>query len=269
MIRILLGTPTANDTVHMTYCSSLLRLTKAFHEQRPGVDFAVQMTSGSLLENQRNALATKVLLDPEFTHLLFVDADMGFSPSLIAKMLDFNRPVVGCIYPRRVLNAQAAYEEAKVRASAGDAFLAGQGFVGDGWLVPEPGPKEKRPRYRVTQGFVRAETLGTGIMLVQRSALQQMREMFPELWVEGSTGPYEPYSWCAKGVFQCFARMQREDKLYISEDLAFCERWTKGCGGELWASVSEPIEHVGRHVFRGAYADKLRLQYEKQSARRS
>ena len=37
---------------------------------------------------------------------------------------------------------------------------------------------------------------------------------------------------------------------YLSEDFAFCKRWTD-IGGEIWADLQSCLDHVGPSVFRG------------------
>ena len=51
------------------------------------------------------------------SHLLFIDADMGFDPKLIVDMVELDQPVVGVIYPKRKLDL-TKYETA---IAAGDA----------------------------------------------------------------------------------------------------------------------------------------------------
>src|SRR5260221_10260862 len=50
-------------------------------------------------------MATTIWYDsmPDFTHLLFIDADMGFPAELVLDMLMFDEPLVGTIYPQRHL----------------------------------------------------------------------------------------------------------------------------------------------------------------------
>ena len=38
---------------------------------------------------------------PSYTHLLFIDSDMGYAPTLIDKMINFDKPLTGCVYPKR------------------------------------------------------------------------------------------------------------------------------------------------------------------------
>jgi len=37
---------------------------------------------------------------------------------------------------------------------------------------------------------------------------------------------------------------------YLSEDFAFCKRWTD-IGGEIWADIQSSLDHVGPSVFHG------------------
>ena len=44
--------------------------------------------------------------------------------------------------------------------------------------------------------------------------------------------------------------MIAEDGTYLSEDFAFCKRWTD-MGGEIWADLKSKLNHVGPMTFRG------------------
>ena len=39
-------------------------------------------------------------------------------------------------------------------------------------------------------------------------------------------------------------------RTYLSEDFAFCKRWTD-IGGEIWADLESRLDHVGPPVFHG------------------
>jgi hypothetical protein len=210
MTRMLLGTPTYDNRVHSTYALSLLDLKEACR----GIELVPCLTAGTVIEKQRNAMATRVLTDASFTHLLFVDSDMGFRPSLIEKMLAFDHPVVGCLYPWRGKDK----------------------FVEEASIVPGIAP---------VSGFFQVRLIGCGVMLVQRRALELMRERMPEIWATSAEdSPYRAYPWCASGVLQCFSSVQQHTGWFLSEDAAFCARWG-ACGGDIWACGSEPISHAG------------------------
>lgn len=238
---MLLATPTADRQICAELYSSVLKTVLAFGQHHPNVGFGFLITDGALVSTQRNVAATRMLVDEQFTHLLFVDSDMGFRPDLVAKMLAFDRPVVGCMYP--------------LRRQDSNSTAASLRYVLESAPISET--SDSKPRYRVHNGFVRTSALGTGIMMIKRSALQEMSAKFPALWTKENRLGDETYDWCNDGLFQCFAPFARPDGFYISEDAAFCHRWTEGCGGELWACVTEPVSHVGRTVFTGAFIDKI------------
>jgi hypothetical protein len=43
---------------------------------------------------------------------------------------------------------------------------------------------------------------------------------------------------------------------YLSEDFAFCKRWTD-IGGEIWADIQSSLDHVGPSVFHGDIASQF------------
>jgi hypothetical protein len=50
--------------------------------------------------------------------------------------------------------------------------------------------------------------------------------------------------------FALFECMIGEDGTYLSEDFAFCKRWTD-MGGEIWADLNSKLNHVGPMAFCG------------------
>ena len=98
-MKILIGTPAAGEMVTTTYCESLFWLFDHFRTNHPDIRLDHKFTSLALLPYMRNFFASRVLNDPTFTHLLFIDSDMGFSPTMVEHMIALDKPVVGCIYP--------------------------------------------------------------------------------------------------------------------------------------------------------------------------
>ncbi|MFZ0606764.1 MAG: hypothetical protein WAM75_03675, partial [Xanthobacteraceae bacterium] len=50
--------------------------------------------------------------------------------------------------------------------------------------------------------------------------------------------------------FALFECMIAEDGTYLSEDFAFCKRWTD-MGDEIWADLNSKLQHVGPMTFSG------------------
>lgn len=53
-----------------------------------------------------------------------------------------------------------------------------------------------------------------------------------------------------------FNKIELEDR-ELSEDLSFCYRWTKQCGGRLYANIHHPIAHMSSMELTTCYGDSL------------
>lgn len=56
----------------------------------------------SLITRARNTLVAQFITVPQATHLMFIDADIGFEPELVHRMLTFDEDVVGGMYRQRL-----------------------------------------------------------------------------------------------------------------------------------------------------------------------
>jgi hypothetical protein len=215
---LLIATPTHGGQVTTHYAESMSRLlveTAGRYRVRHG------FIDGAMVAWARNAFVTAVLSRPAVTHLLFIDADMGFSPGAVTRMLDSGKPFVGCICPARSLDNGRLH------------FVAADRLIGE----PE-------------DGFVRTERIGMGLTLLRRDVLERLSSAHPELW--SPAGRRYAAMGVGERVFQPFRAMLDVSGLELSEDLSFAKRWTD-TGGEIWACVDEEITHVGQMAFTGAF----------------
>lgn len=222
-MKLLIATPTFDGKIDCETYLSIVSLLNAAIEHRLG-PVMVQTKTATLIDRARNIFASMMLNDPSITHLLFIDADMGFRPEAILRMLSFNKPVVGIIYPQRKTPLK---------------FVASEQIM----------------RSTLTNGFVRAGHVGTGIMLIQRSAIEAIRDTHPELYLPNGHASYADAG--APGpILQAFAPIREDNGVVISEDISFCMRWT-ATGGKIWALTDEVIHHAGRQVVKGKFSDHM------------
>lgn len=175
----------------------------------------LMMFSAADIEDIRNLFVTQWYdAEPDYSHLLFIDADMGWPPALIRDMLQFDRPLQGVLYARRQMPASV---------------------VG---TAPEGhGMKD------VHNGFMQATGLGCGVMMIQREVIRRMIEKFPELIDETDSYLLRASEGKLKRMLRVFDKI-RTQELRLSEDMSFCQRWRE-CGGDIWANVAHTISHVG------------------------
>lgn len=256
--NVMIATPTGDEKLTSSYTVSLLRLYRTFAAQCPGVDFTVDISSGSDLPFLRNLFASRFLNDPSFTHLLFIDSDMGFSPNLIYKYLNLGKPFVGALCPSREYKLEGAKAALEHAASLDEFTALAVNYICAESLVSERGTGDGggAPKLRVEQGFVRATRIGTGITMVTREVLDAIGRRHPDLLLPDGAKRYRDRG--VEGpVLQCFTPFANDDGEMFSEDISFCERWRRA-GGEIWVCVDEPITHVGGQNYTGRYLDRMR-----------
>jgi hypothetical protein len=260
-MKILIATPAYGGQVTTTFCESLIALRAHFRQKHPHIRFEHKFLSLSLLPFTRNLFANMVMQDDSYTHLLFIDADMGFEPSLIEHMIAADKPIVGVMSPFRKLELDKLYalgdeiaDPAVARLVAIDYVNASAvDFVDGATRDGEPRPSSNL----VIDGpCIRVRDIGTGIMLVKREVFDSLRQRYPELMCQATESFYAKFG-LDGGILQCFQPMPDEHGVYAGEDTAFCRRWVEGCGGEIWAVVTETIVHVGTEKYVGNFLTKL------------
>jgi hypothetical protein len=258
-MKILLATPAYGGKVTTTYCEAVTALIDHFADKHPHIRFEHRFLSLSLLPFMRNVYANLVMQDESFTHLLFVDADMGFAPSLIEHMIAADKPVVGAIYPHRRFDLATFYALHGEIADPAVARLVAIDYAGSVELVDGAsgnGEPRSASNLVIDGRCVRVRDVGAGIMLVRRDVFDRIKASYPQLWCEAVEHTYGKFG-LTGGVLQCFEPMPDEHGHYCGEDTSFCRRWVQGCGGEVWAVVTETIIHVGTEKFVGNFLAKL------------
>ncbi len=245
--HILIATPTHDRKVTVDYLNSVFGLQKQARLRRPEIELTLSANSYASIDLARNVMASYVLEMPRFTHLLFVDADQGFPPDALFAMLDFDKPVVSVVGPRR----DVSFERLWRTAQQIDSWQKMQSLALDYYQDFATGPDG---HIEIVDGFARVKGSPSGVMLIQRAVIERMAEL-PGLVVES----FEPL--LADGLsgrlVQPFRPMVLPDNRMLGEDLSFCRRWIEECGGEIWASVSHEITHVGIVPLKGRFADRF------------
>jgi hypothetical protein len=251
-VKILIATPAYGGVVHTAYHEAVLSTVLSFQQNFPGISFETRTLSLSVISMARNVLASMVLNDRSFTHLLFIDADMGFQPSLIARMLAFGKPVTGIVAPQRRLSYEAYHKVRGTIVNPAIAKAAANDYVGS----EEDLLRNAAGEIEVVDGFIPVSRAGTGIMLIERSVFEAMRDRYPKLWLAQTDEKMRRIG-LEGGLLQCFDPLRDQNGVGMGEDVSFCLRWTIDLKGEIWANIDEPIVHVGQDNYTGHYLSKL------------
>ncbi|MBZ9974001.1 hypothetical protein [Mesorhizobium sp. BR-1-1-10] len=189
----------------------------------------------------RNYLLTNFYYNkPDCSHILMIDSDMGFSPDLIAAMLALEKPVVGTLYPRRLIDLRKLHSLSKLPFQK--AFARSLEFVG---TIIEPRQE--------MSGFVRVSLCGTGVFLVSRDCVTEIIEKLPET-VNRSRYKNNKYTAQFDSFLTPFSKIVTPD-VDLPTDFSFCHRWAQQCGGEIWASFDRKVAHAGDMTVSAAYSE--------------
>ena len=253
--RILIATPCSGESVTTEYLHTIVQLVG--WSTRPSAGFSLNLLTLSLsdLHKARNYFAASFMKESTYTHLLFIDADQAFHPRLISKMLRLDQPFVAALCPFRTMDMRRFHELSRRFDDPALAERLSLDFVAAGSIVGESvdgGP----PAFTVTDGFIRAKSVGAGVALLKREVFEKLRDGYPELMTRADQLPYSTLG-ITDPVHQCFAPLQGDDGSFLSEDMSFCRRWDK-MGGKIYVCVDEEIAHVGRKVYRSSYIERMK-----------
>ncbi|MGJ5178059.1 hypothetical protein ACQR16_08180 [Bradyrhizobium oligotrophicum] len=245
-IHLVIATPCFGGQVSSIYASSIFALQRELRSTS-NVDLTVHMRDGdALITRARANLVTLFLNDPTATHFLFVDADIGFTPRQVFRLIESGGDVVAGVYPIKKVNWNKARRA--ISANRMDVPAASLDYVLE---------IENPDQVVVVNGFTRVRYAGTGFLMIRRRVLETMithpahapLQFFREHSQDALAGSPNRFA-----LFECM--IDPDTGTYLSEDFAFCRRWTD-IGGEIWADLDSRLDHVGPSVFHGNVASQF------------
>ena len=253
-IKLVVGTPCFGGQLSTLYFGSMFKLQRELRAF-PNVELAVQIRDGdALITRARANLVSLFLDDTEATHLLFIDADIGFEPDQVLRLLTSGADVVAGAYPIKRINwgkvrKVVECERPKPQAAALDYVIE----------------LEDSDSVAVVSGFARVRYAGTGFLMMRRRALEKMCEHYTALKFRREHSIGDPLAGSPNrfALFECM--IDPETGVYLSEDFSFCKRWTD-IGGEIWADLESRLNHVGPATFYGDVATQFSVAQPSEAA---
>jgi hypothetical protein len=233
--------PCLRESFYTSCVRSLFKL--AVESARQNWSSSLATVSYADIVEARNVLLTHWFDKTDASHLLFVDTDMGFEPQLIFEMIEFNKPVVGVVSPKRQLNLKQLSEAIAAEQPIEKAIASAHDYI------------VQRPSRRSTarNGFLQVDGCGVGILLILRSCVETMVHKLPDIVDEQPSGSLVQAEKSGR-LIRAFDFLTIGG-IRLSEDFSFCHHWREKCGGEIWVNISRPITHVGLQHFTARYAD--------------
>ena len=191
-------------------------------------------------------MAAALLAHPQATHILFIDADIGFPPPQVFRLIDADKDVIAAVCPLKSID----WDKVRTAAKAGVADLQAAAL---GYVVRFLPTADKS--VEVEDGIAKVAYGGTGFLLIKRGAMQRLVDAHPELRAKMGDMGDTLASPEAAMVFDTM--IEPRTSQHLSEDYAFCRRW-RDLGGDIWADFSARLTHVGHAAYSGSLVEAMR-----------
>lgn len=234
------ATPSYGGTLGSLYVRSLLDLANLAWTH----GFAMQtrfLDGDSLIPRARNRLAAEFLADSRWTHLLWIDADVGFSPEAALRLLLAGRDVVAGVYPYKNDGWPAQGLAQPLPAGATQADF-------DAVHARYPLNLHPTPTQADADGFVEVLDAPTGFMLIARHVFERMATDMPQLRYRPDAGAHANAHLPHWRFFDTL--VEPDTGRYLSEDFAFCRRWQQ-LGGRVFVDLHSRLSHQGHKTWQG------------------
>ena len=240
-------TPSLDGKYFHNYVLSVMNLVNQY--QRDGLKLQVFLQRGeSLITRARNNCVADFLANPDWTHLCWVDSDIGFSIEALNRLLLSDYDVAAGVYPLKyeswpatglptgLMKAEFIANYAHYTVNLNDADENGEAHI------------------RVNaDGFIEMEDAPTGFMVIKRNVFERMIKAYPELQYTPDDLGKEDLGLHYR-FFDCF--VDPISKRYLSEDYGFCRLWT-GLGGKVYIDAYSNLTHQGSKLYEGPFAQTL------------
>lgn len=217
--HVMLATPSYTGALAASHTASLVQSIWALKEAGIAVTH-VLMAENCHVDDARNLILTE-FMDSECSDLIFLDADVAWSPPDLVKLIRYqDAPVVAGVYPRRAM-------------AADDPFP----------VLPY---REDKNIFSRRDGLVRVSGLPTGFMRIRRDVIEAAILVNDHRRVKMDN----------RLVTIVFERTLEDGKRW-SGDYAFC-RLVNEMGFKMYCAPEMRLLHEGTHEWSGCLGDHWR-----------
>ena len=171
------------------------------------------LTNESLITRGRNICAAE-FLNSDFSHMMFIDADIEFTPDDVGKLWAMQEEFAVGVYPMKKPGARYAAWHADELITDLDQF----------------------------DGPICVDYAGTGFMLLSRYVFEKLAADSPDIvrYEEGQVGE-----------ISAFFQDPIDGGIHLSEDYFFCQQWRIYGGGNIWMDPTVRLKHIGTYTYDG------------------
>jgi len=233
--KIMIGTPMYGGMATHAYIGGLLSNFEILRQNDIKVDWNL-MGNESLITRGRNYIADH-FLQSDSTHLMWIDADIGFERNAILKLINHDEDFVGAAYPKKMIDWERIRTTSILSTNPNNIRDHGSSYVVN-FLDNEHNINKTNDK-----GLVEMRHLGTGFMLVTKKVFKKMRSNCRQARASN-------FGQFANWYTEYFKTDLDEDGILQSEDWVFCNQW-RDVGGKIWLDPTIKLDHVGTYIYEG------------------
>lgn len=254
--KIFVATPMYGGQCHGMYTKSSCDLAKITQHYQIETKF-FYLFNESLITRARNYCVDEFLRS-DYTHLMFIDSDIGFDPNDVVTLAALADPedqdpktrkeIICGPYPKKTIaweKIKRAVDKGFADTNPGDL----EKFVGDYVF----NPTDEQSEIRIDQP-VKVLEGGTGFMMIQRSAFEKFDKAYPDYSYRPDHIRTKHFDGSREIMMYFQALIDPRSKRYLSEDYMFCQ-WMRDIGVNTWLCPWMKLTHAGSYIFGGSLAD--------------
>ena len=246
--KLFVATPMYGGMAHGLYIKSSLDLQNVMNKYGIETKFSF-LFNESLITRARNYLVDE-FLRTEYTHMLFIDSDIGYSAQDVIAMMALDKDVIGGPYPKKAINWENVIEAVRRDPSIDPKEL--EKLVGQYVFNVVKGTRS----FTVTEPLEVLE-IGTGYMMIKRGVFDKMKDAYPQIHYKPDHVGQANFDG-SRYIHAYFDTViDYKDSItaggsdrYLSEDYMFCQMWRK-IGGQIYLCPWMKTQHVGTYAFNG------------------
>jgi len=239
--------PSHDGKFFQNYVLSMLNLT--IEAERAGMRLQVLFHQGeSLVTRARNNCVAQFLANPHWTHLFWIDADIGFSAQAAFRLLLSGYDIAAGVYPLKRENWPAEGVAAGTTQQQFEATFTRYTVNAKASEVTSQVELDVQP-----DGFMKMDEAPTGFMVIKRAVFERLMASYPDLsYVPDSIGEAN------LGLHYRFFDVMVDPvtRRYLSEDYGFCRLWSR-LGESIYIDANSNLSHQGAKLYRGDFANSL------------
>lgn len=261
--KLFIATPMFGGNCTGAYTKSCIDLQKWCDKNDIEIHF-YYIFNESLITRARNYCVHK-FMQSDYTHMMFIDADIHFDYNDVIKMLFMCDDGTGLDiltgpYPKKGIswdNISKAVQQGLVKS--GTAKLKDFGGLFAFNTV------ENITEFNVSNP-VEIKEGGTGFMMIHRKVFEDYAEAYPELLYTPDHNDTKDFDGSQKmtAFFDCV--IDKETNRYLSEDYMF-STYARKIGKRIWMCPWMKLNHIGTTVFSGDMTAVSKIKLAKKSTK--